>query len=83
MHKFPLKNSGQLDDYHSMFRLLKMLRDSPQKKGICDSLTHFFHPKNRKIAHPKKGAIWGRLTPHFPSKILLKDTPQNALLLYH
>lgn len=34
MHKFPLKNSVQLDDYHSMFRLLKMLRDSPQKKEM-------------------------------------------------
>lgn len=32
MHKFPLKNSAQLDDYHSMFCLLKMLRDSPQKE---------------------------------------------------
>jgi len=32
MHKFPLKNSVQLDDYHPMFRLLKMLRDSPQKE---------------------------------------------------
>ena len=79
MHKFPLKNSVQLDDYHSMFRLLKMLRDSPQKKEMNLWFSNpFFHPKSRKIAHPKKGAIWGRLTPHFPSKNITQRYPSKC-----